>query len=284
MRSTMTAQPGLHSLYKTGSGGAAATLTTGRTGFMLFAIARFTGRLRRPAVRVARVALIGFALTGPSFLHRPVSRLRKRLTSLLPALDNVLVGALVVPRLLAQRREGPRRLRMIALYLAFAAAVRMIHGVHSHAANRRLNTAPACAAGLAEGFVLMVKIAHLADRRHALYGKLANFAGRQLHQSNFTFLAEKLRRGPCGPNHLPAATRIQLQVVHHRAGWNVLELQRIARKDVRAFAGRNRRSHFQAHGMEDVALVAPEVHLAVLLLVSAAAVPDDDFALVVAPA
>ena len=77
----MTAQPGLHSLYKTGSGGATATLTTGRTGFALLAIARFTGPLRRPAVRVVRVALIGFALTGLSFLHRPVSRLRKRLTS-----------------------------------------------------------------------------------------------------------------------------------------------------------------------------------------------------------
>jgi len=63
----MTAQPGLHSLYKTGSGGATATLTTGRTGFALFAIARFTGRLRRPAVRVARVALIGLLSPGCLF-------------------------------------------------------------------------------------------------------------------------------------------------------------------------------------------------------------------------
>src|SRR2546430_9844413 len=75
--------------------------------------------------------------------------------SLLPALDNVLVGALVVSRLLAQRRESPGRLRMIALDLTFAASVRVIHRVHGHAANRRPNPAPTCAAGLSEGFVLM---------------------------------------------------------------------------------------------------------------------------------
>ena len=63
--------------------------------------------------------------------------------SLLPALDNVLVGALVVSRLLAQRRESPGRLRMIALDLTFAASVRVIHRVHGHAANRGPDAAPA---------------------------------------------------------------------------------------------------------------------------------------------
>src|SRR5882672_3992545 len=52
-------------------------------------------------------------------------------------------------------------------------------------------------------------------------------------------------------------------------------------RDVRAaiwvvFDGRNLRGHAD--------FVAPEVHLAVLLLVAAAAMPHDDFALVVAPA
>src|SRR6202045_2122779 len=45
---------------------------------------------------------------------------------------------------------------------------------------------------------------------------------------------------------------IQLEVVDHRAGRNVLDLQRIARKDVRAFAGRNRRAHFEPHRVQDV--------------------------------
>jgi hypothetical protein len=76
----MTAQLGLHSLYSTGSGGATATLTNGRTGLVLFAFtrlaARFAGRLRRAAVRVVRVARIGFALTGRVSVRRQVSRLR----------------------------------------------------------------------------------------------------------------------------------------------------------------------------------------------------------------
>src|SRR4029077_15910472 len=71
IRSTMTAQPGLHSLYRTGSGGATTTFPAGRAGLVLSAAARFVvplaGRadrfaaarrndVRRPAVRVVRVA------------------------------------------------------------------------------------------------------------------------------------------------------------------------------------------------------------------------------------
>jgi len=109
------------------------------------------------------------------------------------ALDNVLVGTLVMPGLLAQCRESPGRLRMIALHAPFAAAVRVIHRIHGHAANRGPNAAPARPPGLSEGFVLMVEIAHLANRGHAIHGKLANFARRQLHQRDFAFLAQQLR-------------------------------------------------------------------------------------------
>ena len=72
IRSTMTAQPGLHSLYRTGSGGATTALTNGRAGFAFFALTRFvprlavrfTIRLRRAAVRVVRVARIAFLSPG----------------------------------------------------------------------------------------------------------------------------------------------------------------------------------------------------------------------------
>src|SRR6516225_6945822 len=54
MRSTITAQPGLQSLYSTGSGGGTAAFA-GRTGFVALAMTRlavrFTG-LRLPAVLV----------------------------------------------------------------------------------------------------------------------------------------------------------------------------------------------------------------------------------------
>jgi len=74
MRSTITDQPGLHSLYSTGSGGATTTFT-GRAGLLAFtavrfADARFTGRLflrlaARP--RVVLVARMVFTLTGLPF-------------------------------------------------------------------------------------------------------------------------------------------------------------------------------------------------------------------------
>jgi hypothetical protein len=70
----MTDQPGLHSLYSTGSGGATTTFT-GRTGLLAltvvrFADARFTGRLVRRLARPARVVLVArmvFTLTGLPF-------------------------------------------------------------------------------------------------------------------------------------------------------------------------------------------------------------------------
>src|SRR5271163_4465046 len=49
---------------------------------------------------------------------------------------------------------------------------------------------------------------------------------------------------------------IPLQVVHLRARRNVPELHGISRKNVRAFAGRNGGANFEAHGMQNVALVA----------------------------
>jgi hypothetical protein len=62
MRSTITAQPGLQSLYRTGSGGATILVAGFATAFaaagfaVRFAV-RFTSRVRRAAVRV-RVALM----------------------------------------------------------------------------------------------------------------------------------------------------------------------------------------------------------------------------------
>src|SRR5260370_9879117 len=135
-----------------GSGWLSATLTSGRAGFPFVAVNRlaarfvvcFTSGLRCAAVRVVRVARIVFALPGwSSFTAWFLASVN--FWSLLPALDNMFVGALVVPGLLPKRRESPRRLRMIALDLAFAAAVRMIHRIHGHAANSGVFPVPSLA-------------------------------------------------------------------------------------------------------------------------------------------
>src|SRR5215472_3701497 len=275
-----------------------------------------TGRLRRPVVRVLVARIISASPGCSSFAARSCLKSLPPLTSvlLLPALDNKLVGALVVPRFFAKRRERPGRLRMIALDAPFATAMRMIHGVHGYTANRGTDAAPARAPGLSKAFILVVEVAHLANRGHTVHGKLADFARRQFHEGNFALLAQQLRGTASRTDHLPAATGIELQVVHHGPRRNVLELQRIAGKNVRAFARGNRGADLQPDGVNDVALlasgvvqqrqvraavrvvldgrhfrghadfVATKVHLAVLLLMTAAAMPDHHLALVVAPA
>src|SRR5215470_8642449 len=142
---------------------------------------------------------------------------------LLTALHNVLVRALVVARLLAQRRESPGRLRMIALYAAFATAVRMVNRVHCHTANRGTNTAPTRTACFAEVLVFMVEVADLANRGHAIHGKLPNFSRGQLDQRNVALFAEQLRRSSRRTNDLSTTSRIQLEVVNHRARRNFPE-------------------------------------------------------------
>src|SRR4029077_5647210 len=102
---------------------------------------------------------------------------------------DLLVRTLVPAGLLAQRRESPRRLRVIALDLAFSSTVRMIHRIHGHAAHGGLDAAPPRASSLAERFVFMVEVANLANRGHAIDGKLAHFAAGHLHQREVAFLA-----------------------------------------------------------------------------------------------
>src|SRR5258706_336486 len=79
------------------------------------------------------------------------------------AVDDPLIGALVVARLEAARGLAPRRHRMTAAAgSALAAAVRVIHRIHGDAAVMRHLAHPALAARLAERYVLMLDVAHLA--------------------------------------------------------------------------------------------------------------------------
>src|SRR5688572_12061610 len=103
--------------------------------------------------------------------------------------NNGPVGPLVVPRLVTSRRLAPRRNRVAAAGgLAFTAAMRMIHRVHGHAANRGTLAQPARAAGLADPYIFMIRIAYLPDGGHARRGRAPHFAGRQLDLGDAAFL------------------------------------------------------------------------------------------------
>src|SRR5450759_3297634 len=105
------------------------------------------------------------------------------------AVDDELVGALVIARLVAARRLAPRRHRVTsARGLAFAAAVRVVDRVHGHAAIVRTLAQPARAPGLADGNVFVVQVANLPDRRHAIDQDAARLARGQLEQRVVAFL------------------------------------------------------------------------------------------------
>src|SRR5262245_46248639 len=105
---------------------------------------------------MAVIAFIsGASMNGPLLIERAM-------LFRLP-LHNELVGALVVPCLVAERRLAPRSHGVIALHAAFTATVRMIHRVHHDAANGRANAHVTDATSLAQRHVFMIQIADLAD-------------------------------------------------------------------------------------------------------------------------
>src|SRR5437868_13588489 len=108
--------------------------------------------------------------------------------------DDQLVRLLVLaPRALAERRHAPRRHGVAAtLRLALAAAVRMVDRVHRRAANGRALAAPAAAARLAAGDVLMVDVADLADGCAARERDAPHLAGRQAQDGGAGVLRDEL--------------------------------------------------------------------------------------------
>src|SRR5690349_1490735 len=91
--------------------------------------------------------------------------------------------------------------------LTLAAAVRVIDRVHGDAAIVRTSSQPAHASGLADRHVLVIGVADLSDRRHAILEHLARLARRQLYQRIVAFLRDQLRRSARRPHHLRALAR-----------------------------------------------------------------------------
>src|SRR5689334_10211463 len=112
-----------------------------------------------------------------------------------------------MPRLRAQSRKTPGRLRMISFDSALAAAVRMINGIHSHTANRRTLAMPARPPGLAIRNIFVIQIADLADGSHAVNSEAPHLARGQFHQGQISLFAKELCGPACGPHHLSAFSR-----------------------------------------------------------------------------
>src|SRR5262245_33021864 len=148
------------------------------------------------------------------------------------SLNDEPVRVLAPARLVALRRLAPRRHRMpAARCLPLTAAERVIDRVHRHAAHVWTLAKPAAAPCLADRDVLVVKVADLPDRRHALDIDLANLPGRHTHGGVIAFASDQLHRRTRAPRNLAAPARPQFHVVDGGAGRDVLQRQTVARKD-----------------------------------------------------
>src|ERR1039457_21610 len=253
----------------------------------------------------------GVSTNGPFFVERDMCFLE----SLLAALDDHGVGPLVVARLHALGLPAPRRGRMApSRSLALAAAHRVVDGVHRDAAVVRLPAEPAVAAGLADGDVLVLEVADLADRGVAVDTHAPKLARRHAEERVRALLRHELRPGSGRARHLPAAARLEFHVVQDRAERNRLERKGVSDDDVDRGAGDDRLADREAGGCNDVALlpvgvgeksdarrsvrvvldggdlrrdvllVASEVDVAIALLVSTASPPGREVAAAVAAA
>ena len=197
---------------------------------------------------------------------------------------------------------------------AFAAAMRMVHGVHHHAAHMRAPAEPAVAPRLGERLVAVVRVRDRADGRHALMRHHAGFAGLETQPRHAGIPPDKLHIGPGGARDLSALARLQLDIVDDGADRNPAQRHGVAGLHIHFPARDHRVARLEALRRQDVGQLAvlipderdegravgvvfqpldhrrlfpfapPEVDPAVFALVAAAAPEDGRAPLVVAPA
>src|ERR1035437_7480137 len=207
------------------------------------------------AASTASLASRGVSVNGPFFTLLPIP-----LPLLALAVDDPLVGALVVTRLETASGLAPRRHRVpAARRLALATAVRVIHRVHRYAAVVGRLPHPALASRLAQRNVFVVHVAHLAHRRHALHRHAPDLGRWQLQQRHPAFARYQLSLRTRRARHLAALAGLQFDIVNHRAGRDVLQRKRVANQDVGRRAAHDLHAHLQPVGLQDVALLPVRV-------------------------
>src|SRR5258705_7261903 len=143
--------------------------------------------------------------------------------------------------------------------LTFSTTVRVVDRVHRDTAVGGANTLPAIASGLADGDVLVVGVANLANGRHALDEDLAGLARGQLEERVIAFLGDELNLGAGGTGHLRALAGAKFDVVNRRTGGDVLERQSVADENICVGAAHDRLTDGETDGLNDVALLAVRV-------------------------
>src|SRR5215470_8082340 len=99
-----------------------------------------------------------------------------------PAAHDQIVRRLLLARFVSLRRRAPRRLRMVTLRFALAAAVRMVNRVHRDAAHMAAFAEPSRTPRLADRNIFVVEVADLSNRRAAIRLHHPLLARRQLEE------------------------------------------------------------------------------------------------------
>src|SRR5581483_4616822 len=137
--------------------------------------------------------------------------------------------------------------------------MRMVDRVHRNPAVMRTLTQPPRTTRFADGDVLVVDIADLPNRRHAVLRNFAGFAGRQFHQGVFAFFRHQLRLPTRRAHHLRALSRAKLQVMNRRARWNIFQRQRVPNQNVGIGTANDLLANLQPFRLQNVALLAVRI-------------------------
>src|SRR5579871_2246032 len=171
----------------------------------------FSLRAFIPSICFCRYA----SINAPFLVERAINSLYLwleilKLKSLLAtAAHDECISPLVVARLVSAGRLSPWRYRMTSAgSFAFTTTVRMVHWVHGNSAVVRALTQPARPSSFSDGDVLVIGVAHLPNRRHAILSNLAGFTRRQFHQRVVAFFRDQLRSTASRTHHLRAFARL----------------------------------------------------------------------------
>src|SRR5438132_6445945 len=198
------------------------------------------------------------SMNGPFFKLRGMLVLPPCAARTTPA-DDELVARLA---LLAGAALGlaPRRHGVPAAgALAFAAAERVVDRVHRDTARLRAPALPTVAAGLADRDQAGLAVADRTDRRTTVDRHAPHLGRGQPERREHAFLGDELDRRSRAAAQLGAAARLELDVVHRGADWDVAQRQGVADVDLAALAALHHGADLEPLRGDDVALLAVEV-------------------------
>jgi len=143
--------------------------------------------------------------------------------------------------------------------LAFAAAVRVVVGVHNRTADGGTDSQMTGLARFAHADYFVFEIAYLTYGRFALQGNESHFAGGHFQGRVSAFLCHNLRRNARGSRYLRASAGFKLDCVNDGTYGDIGKRKAVARFDIRARTRNDLIAHRKTYGCEYISLFAVRI-------------------------